>query len=129
PDTEARDIDPADARARISAAIETGAMTFPPFETDTWPACRPLVEWAAAMLPLGGTGYPRPRWDAEAVAALAPPFPAPPVGARARRPGPRGAAGPAAVVRHRLRPGCPDALKPDGGGDPAARLAAPQDRR
>ena len=26
-------------------------MTFPPLETDTWPACRPLVEWAVGLLP------------------------------------------------------------------------------
>lgn len=32
------------AGARIVDAIETGAITFPPIETDTWPVCRPLVE-------------------------------------------------------------------------------------
>ncbi len=63
PDTEARDLDPADARARITEAIELGAISFPPMESDTWPACRPLVEWAVAMLPEGGTGYRRPEWD------------------------------------------------------------------
>src|SRR5262249_10791237 len=61
PDTEARDIDPADARARITA----------PVEPATWPACRPLVEWAAALLPPGGAGYHRPHWEPDAVAALA----------------------------------------------------------
>ncbi len=71
PDTEARALDPADARARITEAIELGAITFPPFETDTWPACRALVEWTAAMLPAGGAGYRRPEWDTDAVAALA----------------------------------------------------------
>ena len=71
PDTEARDLDPADARARISEAIELGSITFPPFETDTWPACRSLVEWAAGMLPAGGAGYRRPEWDTDAVTALA----------------------------------------------------------
>lgn len=70
PDTEARDLDPADAHARITEAIAIGAMTFPPLETDTWPACRPLVEWMAAMLPRGGTGYQRPEWDRDALAAL-----------------------------------------------------------
>lgn len=39
------EIDPADARARITEAIDVGAMTYPPYETDTWPACRALVEW------------------------------------------------------------------------------------
>lgn len=70
PDTEARDLDPADARTRITEAIKRGAITFPPCETDTWPACRPLVEWAATLLPGGGTGYQRPEWDADALAAL-----------------------------------------------------------
>lgn len=63
PDTEARDLVPADARTRITEAIELGAITFPPLESETWPACRPLVEWAVAMLPEGGTGYRRPEWD------------------------------------------------------------------
>jgi hypothetical protein len=81
PDTAARDLDPADARARITEAIELGAISFPPFETDTWPACRPLVEWAARMLPDGGTGYQRPEWNADAGAALAERFLSSPFGA------------------------------------------------
>lgn len=70
PDTIARDLDPADARTRITAAIERGALMYPPFETDSWPACRPFVEWVAGMLPAGGSGYPRPEWDADALVAL-----------------------------------------------------------
>jgi len=57
PDTTWTDIAPADARARIADAIEIGAITIPPFVTDTWPACRPLVEWMTALLPEGGVGY------------------------------------------------------------------------
>ncbi|HYH29186.1 MAG TPA: hypothetical protein VD903_02275, partial [Pseudonocardia sp.] len=71
PDTQARDLDPADARIRISEAIEHGAMTYPPLESEDWPACRPLVEWLTAMLPPGGRGEQRPDWDEAAVAALA----------------------------------------------------------
>lgn len=71
PDTEWRAVDPGDARARVTQAIEHGAITYPPFETDTWPACRPLVEWAARLLPAGGTGYDRPEWDEESTEALA----------------------------------------------------------
>ncbi len=82
PDTQARDLDPADARARITEAIELGAITFPPFESDTWPACRPLVEWATAMLPAGGIGYQRPDWDGDARAALTERFLTSPSGAR-----------------------------------------------
>ncbi len=65
PDTSWNDIDPADARVRITEAIDSGAMTYPPFETDTWPAARPLVEWIARLLPGGGTGYARPEWSEE----------------------------------------------------------------
>ncbi|MGH3568610.1 MAG: DUF6398 domain-containing protein [Pseudonocardia sp.] len=70
PDTEARDLHPADARTRIIEAIKRGEITFPPCETDTWPACRPLIEWVATLLPGGGTGYQRPEWAADALAAL-----------------------------------------------------------
>jgi DNA-binding transcriptional ArsR family regulator len=69
-DIVARKLSPADARVRISDAIEDGAMTFPPCESDTWPACRPLIEWMAALLPAEGTGYRRPEWDDAAVADL-----------------------------------------------------------
>jgi hypothetical protein len=70
PDVLWRDITPADARARIAEAIDTGAMTFPPFETDSWPACRPLLEWVNRLLPQGGSGYVRPKWDEEGIEAL-----------------------------------------------------------
>lgn len=71
PDTRWDDLDLADARARISDAVELAAITFPPFETDTWPASRALVEWAARMLPAGGTGYQRAEWDDAQLGALA----------------------------------------------------------
>lgn len=80
PDTEARDLDPADARVRINDAIQLGAITFPPLETDTWPACRPLVEWVVTLLPPGGTGYQRPEWDDESLAELTKRFLASPFG-------------------------------------------------
>ena len=81
PDFSFEDLNLADARERITAAIERGAMTYPPLETDTWPACRPLVEWATRLLPLGGTGYVRPTWDEAATAELANRFFASPYGA------------------------------------------------
>lgn len=34
------DLDLADARARITDAIHVASITVPPFESDTWPACR-----------------------------------------------------------------------------------------
>jgi hypothetical protein len=63
PDVRLGDISLADARARVAEAIEVGAMMFPPFETETWPASRPLTEWLLRLLPEGGTGYVRPTWS------------------------------------------------------------------
>lgn len=63
PDVTFRDIGLADARARVAEAIEVGAVTFPPFETETWPASRPLTEWLLRLMPEGGTGYIRPQWS------------------------------------------------------------------
>ena len=63
PDLTVVDIDAADARARIAEAIETGRITYPPMETDTWPECRPLVEWVLQALPEGGSGRARPEFD------------------------------------------------------------------
>ncbi|HEX7276073.1 MAG TPA: hypothetical protein VF244_01740 [Acidimicrobiales bacterium] len=71
PDTWWDDIDLAAARARITEAVASGAMTYPPFETDSWPMCRPLVEWVVRLLPEGGTGYQRPEWEEAALDALA----------------------------------------------------------
>jgi hypothetical protein len=87
PDLVARPLDPADARARITEAIETGARMFPPYETDTWPSSRALVEWMTAMLPEGGTGYERPEWDDDAVADLTRRFRASPFAADLDDPG------------------------------------------
>lgn len=80
PDTEVRDLDPAEARARVDEAIELSTLTFPPVETDSWPASRPMVEWAAALLPPGGKGYVRPDWDGDALIALSERFFASPFG-------------------------------------------------
>ncbi len=62
PDISHRGLGLADARARVAQAIEVGAMTFPPFETETWPASRPLTEWLLRLMPEGGTGYVQPKW-------------------------------------------------------------------
>lgn len=63
PDIAFRDVGLADARVRVAQAIEVGAIMFPPFETETWPASRPLTEWLLRLMPEGGTGYVRPRWS------------------------------------------------------------------
>lgn len=70
PDMTFRDIGLADARARVAEAIEVGAIMFPPFETETWPASRPLTEWLLRLLPEGGTGYVRPAWSGAAKTKL-----------------------------------------------------------
>jgi hypothetical protein len=71
PDLRYGDISLADARARISEAMEKGDHMFPPLETDTWPASRPLAEWLLRLLPEGGTGYVRPKWSQAALRKLA----------------------------------------------------------
>jgi hypothetical protein len=90
PDTRWYDISLADARAWVDAAIELAAITFPPLETETWPACRALVEWITRGLPEGGTGYQRPQWDSSELARLADRFFASPYGARLDDPDHRG---------------------------------------
>lgn len=60
-----REVDPADARARIEQAIADGDLLLPPVETDTWPQCRPLVEWIVGRLPDGGQEYDWPEWSDE----------------------------------------------------------------
>ncbi len=71
PDTVVGRLAPAEAKARIRQAVEVSAMIYPPVETETWPACRALVEWMNGLLPDGGVGYQRPEWDREALADLA----------------------------------------------------------
>jgi Domain of unknown function (DUF6398) len=73
-ETEWRDLQLADARARMEGAIARGAAFFPPFETASWPMSRPLVEWALRLLPEGGVGYTRPEWSEEDRQSLAASF-------------------------------------------------------
>ncbi len=81
PDTDWLDLTLADAKVRVTEAIKTSSITYPPFETDTWPACRPLVEWIIRQLPDGGTGYVRPEWSDAEKQGLADRFFASPFGA------------------------------------------------
>lgn len=62
PDQSLTLLDPAEARAAIERAIEDGAHMYPPLESDSWPMCRPMVEWMVRMLPGGGSLPPRPEW-------------------------------------------------------------------
>lgn len=61
----------ADTRAWIDEAVTLSAITYPPIETESWPACRPVIEWVTRSLPKGGSGYRRPQWDSKAIDALA----------------------------------------------------------
>lgn len=70
PDTTFEDIDFADARARTEAAIDLAAITYPPLETESWPACRALIEWLIRDLAGGGSSWPTGQWDSDALDAL-----------------------------------------------------------
>lgn len=64
PDAELVDEDPARVRAVVTQAVDNAAATYPPYETDSWPHYRPIVEWVCRLLPEGGT-VPSPREWAE----------------------------------------------------------------
>jgi hypothetical protein len=70
-DTALQDVDAADARAVVEQAIHFGSIMVPPLETETWPLCRPLVEWLVRMLPEGGSVPEPPDWDDEKLDAIA----------------------------------------------------------
>lgn len=63
--------DPAEARVRVEQAIDLGARTIPPLVTDTWPMCRPVVEWIVRMLPAGGAAPERKQSTEEQTEAIA----------------------------------------------------------
>ncbi len=64
-------IDLADARARLLPAIALAAETVPPFESDSWPASRALIEWILRLAPSGGVGYQTQTWTEDERNALA----------------------------------------------------------
>ena len=66
--------DPADARAMVDKAIDHGSRIFPPLESDSWPMCRPLVEWLVRMQPAGGVVPERKEWTEKQTAAIAADF-------------------------------------------------------
>lgn len=82
PDTSWHELTFADARVRVEDAIEKGARTYPPYESETWPESRPLVEWFVRTLPEGGQGYERPEWSEADQARLADEFFASELGAK-----------------------------------------------
>jgi hypothetical protein len=74
PDQSLTRVDPANARAVIEAAVDKGARTYPQPTSDSWPMCRPLVEWMTGLLPAGGRLPERREWTPEEIAAVAAEF-------------------------------------------------------
>lgn len=74
PDTTIETIDPPEAAARIREALELTDITFPPIETDSYPAIRPLLDARLRTMPAGGEA-PRapelPEGEREAAKDLA----------------------------------------------------------
>lgn len=86
PDQSIAPTDPANGRAEVEEAISTSAMFWPPMESDTWPMCRPLVEWMLRLLPAGGQVAEVPEWSDEQMTAIADDFFASPLGRPFDRP-------------------------------------------
>lgn len=81
PGTTFADLDLAEAGAKIAEPIEAGLRLWPPLESDTWPMCRPLVEWLVRSMPAGGSGWQRREWTEEERQQLADDFFSSPYGA------------------------------------------------
>ena len=71
PDQSLTRTDPATARAVVEAAIEHGSLLYPPLSSDSWPMCRPLVEWMLRLLPADGAAPERDEWSEEGRTAIA----------------------------------------------------------
>jgi len=67
---EVTPIEPADLRARFEWSIERTERTIPVVESETWPMCRPLVEWILGHLPAGGQAWEFPEWSQQQRTAL-----------------------------------------------------------
>ncbi len=62
---------PADARARLEAAMHRAHRLVARHPTESWPASRPLLSWLCRQLPSGGRARTRPTWASENRAGLA----------------------------------------------------------
>lgn len=81
PDTTIEPLDPADAAARVGSALELTDVTFPPIETETWPAVRALLLARLATMPGGGSPPERPELGPQERERLVAEFLAAPEGA------------------------------------------------
>ena len=66
--------DPAHGRAEVEKAIATAALFWPPITSDSWPMCRPLVEWIVRMQPDGGQAKDVVEWSDKDLAEIADDF-------------------------------------------------------
>ena len=62
--------DPANGRAEAEEAIAVSSRFWPPPESETWPMCRPLVEWMLRQLPDGGHTAEYHEWSDRQLAAI-----------------------------------------------------------
>jgi hypothetical protein len=90
PDQSLTRADAAAARAVVEEAIDHGSRMYPPLESESWPMCRPLVEWLLRLLPSGGVAPERKEWSEGETAAIAEDFFSSGYGADLDRPDERG---------------------------------------
>lgn len=69
----------ADARAEVEEDLKYTGMYLDAPETDTWPDCKPLLQWILRMLPQGGIGheygeYSEEELDVEVAGFMASPY-------------------------------------------------------
>lgn len=81
PDQSLTRTDPATARAVIARAIKHGSRLYPPPQSDTWPMCRPVIEWMLRLLPDGGLAPEIKEWTEAETEAIAEDFFGGPFGA------------------------------------------------
>jgi hypothetical protein len=67
PDNSFVDMSLADARAWIQQGLDRLPFVV---RTDSWPDCRPLVQWLIGYMPEGGQKYEAPSWDEESTVEL-----------------------------------------------------------
>jgi hypothetical protein len=80
PDQSLTRTDAAAARALVESAIALGSRLYPPLESDSWPMCRPMIEWMLRLLPAGGVVPGRREWSPAETAAIVTDFFASPFG-------------------------------------------------
>ncbi|BBX66563.1 hypothetical protein [Mycolicibacterium psychrotolerans] len=77
PDMGFVDMTVADAKAWILQGMKGSTFAR---ETDSWPQCRPLVQWLVGRMPDGGSDYAPPDWEPAALLELTKDFLASPSG-------------------------------------------------